>query len=379
MSPRSAEDYLPLYPTFGPALWLNSPVAALPFPLSAPRARSYYLARNAIWQGLRMLRLEAGGTVLMPAYHHGVEVAAVRAAGFDVDFYRVDEGMQADAEDLIKRLSPRTRAIYFIQYFGIPQPVDALRSAADSAGIPLIEDCAMAMFGEDRGRPLGSRGDLAIFCLHKTLPVPDGGLLVVNRPDLPLPDEPLNPRSFSPSIQLTRMFFNRVAMRQGRAGRWIRTLGYGLGHHGIAALGLPRAPVGTSDFDRRLVDWGISWMTASILKRLDVPAIASLRQRNFRALADALAPFARLPIRKLLDGACPPYFPIRVRDKLRFRAALDAQGIETGDFWSVGYEPPGVFAEVDRLRREVVMVPVHQDLEPRHIDLLIRVIKRALS
>jgi hypothetical protein len=168
-------------------------------------------------------------------------------------------------------------------------------------------------------------------------------------------------------------------MRQGRAGRWIRTLGYGVGHHGIAALGLPRAPVGTSDFDPRLVDWGISWMTASILKRLDVPAIASLRRRNFRALSDALAPVACLPIRQLLDGACPPYFPIRVRDKSRFRAALDAQGIETGDFWSVGYEPPGVFAEVERLRREVVMVPVHQDLEPRHIDLLIRIMKRELS
>ncbi len=379
MSPRSAEAYLPLYTTFGPALWLNSPAPALPFPLSAPRSRRYYLARNAIWQGLRMLRLEAGGTVLMPAYHHGVEVAAVRAAGFDVDFYRVDEGMQADPEDLIKRLSSRTRAIYFTQYFGVPQPVDALRSAADTAGIPLIEDCAMAMFGEDRGRPLGSRGDLAIFCLHKTLPVPDGGLLVVNRPDLPLPDEPLNPRSFSPSIQLTRMFFNRVAVRRGRMGRWIRTLGYGLGHHGIAVLALPRAPVGTNVFDPRLVDWGISGMTASILKRLDVPAIAALRQRNFRALADALAPFARLPILQLPDGACPPYFPIRVRNKSSFRAALDAHGIESGDFWSVGYEPPGVFAEVERLRREVVMVPVHQDLEPRHIDLLIRVIQRALS
>lgn len=379
MSPQAAEDYLPLYPTFGPGLWLNAPVGTQPFPLSAPRSRRYYFARNAIWQGLRMLRLEAGGSILMPAYHHGVEVAAVRAAGFDVEFYRVDEGMRADADDLVKRLSSRTRAIYLTQYFGVPQPVDAFRSAADTAGIPLIEDCAMAMFGEDRGRPLGSRGDLAIFCLHKTLPVPDGGLLVVNRPDWPLPDEPVSPRSFSPSIQLTRMFFNRVAVRQGRMGRWIRTCGYGLGHHGIAALDLPRAPVGTNIFDPRLVDWGVSGMTASILKRLDVSLIAPLRLRNFRVLADALASVAHLPIGRLPDGACPAYFPLRVREKARFRAALEAEGVESVDFWSVGYEPPGVFAEVERLRREVVMVPIHQDLELRHLNLLIRVIKRALS
>jgi dTDP-4-amino-4,6-dideoxygalactose transaminase len=326
-----------------------------------------------------MLRVESGGTVLMPSYHHGVEVAAVRAAGFDVDFYRIDEEMRADAEDLFKRISPRTRVIYLTQFFGVPQPIEEIRLAADAVGVPLIEDCAMAMFGDDRGQPIGSRGDLAIFCLYKTLPVPDGGFLVVNRPDLPLPDEPVAPRSFSPVIQLTRLFFNRVAMHHGWLGRRVRALGYGLGHHGVAALSLPRAPVGTTVFNPRLVDWGASWVTSSALKRVDVHAVASSRWRNFCALADALAPVVRLPIRRLPEGACPVYFPIRVRNKPRFRAALEARGIESVDFWSGGLEPPGVFAEVERLRREVVCVPVHQDLEARHVDRLIRAVKQAAS
>lgn len=376
----SSSSFLPLYPTCGPAVWLKSPSPPLqPFPLSAPRARRYYFARNAIWQGLRMLRLEPNGAVLMPSYHHGVEVAAVRAAGFEVDFYRVDEGMRADAEDLLKRISSRTRAIYLTQYFGVPQPIEEIRSAADAVGVPLIEDCAMAMFGDDRGQPVGSRGDLAIFCLYKTLPVPDGGLLVVNRPDFPLPDEPLPPRSFSPVIQFARLLFDRTAMRHGRLGRWIRAMGYGLGHHGVAALGLAKTPVGTTRFDSRLVDWGISPLSAMVLKRVDARAVARLRWRNFCALADALASVVRLPIRRLPDGACPVYFPILVRDKARFRAALRLRGIESVDFWSVGVEPPGVFAAVEQLRREVVCVPVHQDLEPPHVDALIRAVKESVS
>jgi dTDP-4-amino-4,6-dideoxygalactose transaminase len=313
----------------------------------------------------------------MPAYHHGAEVAAVRAAGFEVDFYRVDEGMQLDAEDLIKRISVRTRAIYLTQYFGVPQPIDDVRSAADQRGIPLIEDCAMAMFGKDRGKPVGSWGDLAVFCLHKTLPVPDGGLLVVNRPEWPLPDEPVPPRSFSPLLQFTRTSLDRMAMYHGRHGGWIRALGYGLGHYGVAALHLPKAPVDTMSFDARVVDWGASWMTSTILKRVDARPVAALRRRNFCALADALAAVARLPIRSLPDGACPAYFPIRVRNKRRFRATLAALGVESVDFWSVGSEPPGVFAEVARLRREVVCVPVHQDLDTQHVDRLIGAIKQA--
>jgi hypothetical protein len=300
--------------------------------LSAQRARRYYVARNAIWQGLKMLRLEPNGTVLMPAYHHGVEVAAVRAAGFEVDFYRVDERMRVDAEDVLKRISPRTRAIYLTQYFGVPQPIEEIRSAADARSLPLIEDCAMAMLGEDRGQPIGSRGDLAIFCLYKTLPVPDGGVLVVNRPDLPLPDEPVPPRSWSPAIQLARLFLDRAALRRGRPGRWIRAMGYALGHRGVAALGLPKAPVGTARFDARLVDWGMSRVSATILKHVDAHAVARSRWRNFCALADALASVVRLPIRRLPRGACPVYFPVRVRDKARFRAALAARGSKAWTF-----------------------------------------------
>lgn len=379
MSPHSSAAFLPLYPTCGPSAWWRSPVrAAQPFPLSAPRARRYYFARNAIWHGLRALRLKPNGSVLMPAYHHGVEVAAVRAAGFKVEFYRVDEGMRTDADDLLKRLSPRTRAVYLTQFFGVPQPIGAVRSAADAAGVPLIEDCAMSMFGEDRGRPFGSRGDLAIFCVYKALPVPDGGLLVVNRPEVPLPDEPVPPRTFSPLVQLVRLHCDRAAFRFGPAGQRIRMTGYSLGHAAIAALALPKTPVGTTQFDPGVADWGISPLSSMLLKRLDARAVASRRRHNFAELAEALGPVANLPIPSLPEGACPAYFPIRVRDKAHFRAKLEVRGIESVDFWSVGSEPPGVFPEVERLRREVVCLPVHQDLESRHLDRVIHAVKEAL-
>jgi hypothetical protein len=166
-------------------------------------------------------------------------------------------------------------------------------------------------------------------------------------------------------------------MHHRRYGEWIRAFGYGFGHYGVAALRLSKAPVDTMTFDERFVDWGASWATSAILKRVDARAIAPLRRRNFCALADGLAAVARLPIRGLPDGAGPAYFPIRVRNRPRFRATLAAKGIETVDFWSVGSEPAGVFAEVERLRREVVCVPVHQDLELEHIERLIVAIKQA--
>src|SRR6185295_8963011 len=45
-------------------------------------------------------------------------------------------------------------------------------------------DCAHALYSRLGDRSLGTFGDIAIFSPWKSLPLPDGGLLVLNRPDL---------------------------------------------------------------------------------------------------------------------------------------------------------------------------------------------------
>ena len=47
-------------------------------------------------------------------------------------------------------------------------------------GVAVIEDAAHGLFSLDpAGRPLGSRGDAAVFCPRKSLGVPDGGAVLV--------------------------------------------------------------------------------------------------------------------------------------------------------------------------------------------------------
>src|SRR6185369_7599174 len=65
-------------------------------------------------------------------------------------------------------------------YAGFSGPTDAFRRLADVHGLLLIEDCALSLLSAQGQRPLGSTGDVGIFCLYKCLPVPNGGALVVN-------------------------------------------------------------------------------------------------------------------------------------------------------------------------------------------------------
>src|SRR6476661_2480043 len=110
--------FVPSLPTLDPRLLLPSlePPRPPAFPLDqlgGPRAHLFYLARAGVYHAVR--HFAAGGRVLMPAYHHGVEVEAARAAGATVEFYRVDRNLCLDVEDVLRR-APNADIIYVTHF-----------------------------------------------------------------------------------------------------------------------------------------------------------------------------------------------------------------------------------------------------------------------
>src|SRR5262245_42829462 len=84
----------------------------------------------------------------------------------------------------------------------------------------LVEDCALSLYSRDpSGRWLGSTGDLSIFCLYKTLPVPHGGVAL--GPALPTATPP---DTLSTWHHLGGSLLTRAELFGGRAGRLVRQL-----------------------------------------------------------------------------------------------------------------------------------------------------------
>lgn len=138
--------------------------------------------RQALAHGLRLCGVGQGDHVLIPSYICRDVLSSLRAVGADPLYYDVDKGLQA-------RLDPETtpfaRAVLAVNYFGFPQELDAFRRYCERTGASLIEDNAHGLFSRDQdGCLLGTRGDLGVFSLRKTLPLPNGAALVINRPDL---------------------------------------------------------------------------------------------------------------------------------------------------------------------------------------------------
>ena len=133
--------------------------------------------RAALYNAVKILNLKASDTVLVPAYHCGVEIEALIKAGVKIRYYRITRDMAVDKEDLERKTDDGIKALLIIHYWGFPQDLSWLERYSKNKGIALIEDCAHALYSKWENKLLGTFGEVGIYSLSKTLPLPGGGVL----------------------------------------------------------------------------------------------------------------------------------------------------------------------------------------------------------
>src|SRR5882672_1826646 len=238
--------YVATWPSLDAHYLFRPPTAeAPPFPFNAPHRLYSYVARNGIYQLFRALRFKAEDVVLVPDYHSGVEVWAMRAASASLRYYRIDRAMEPDLDELRRLCALGARALYVIHYLGWPQPMAEIAALCAEYGLILIEDCALSLLSEPQGRPLGSTGDYAVFCLYKTLPIPNGGLLIGKAP-LPGDLARLDQRACGAASVAGRgveLMLEGFRSRSDSLGRTLQRIKRGAGA-ALTSLGVARLPVG---------------------------------------------------------------------------------------------------------------------------------------
>ncbi|MGH7410370.1 MAG: GNAT family N-acetyltransferase, partial [Candidatus Methylomirabilis sp.] len=368
-----ATQFVPFFPSTSPRDLLGPRWPhAKPFPLDEPRTQFYYFARNGIWHAIDLLGLTPNDEVLMPAYNNGMEVAPFQHRGIPLRYVHVDRQMTLDLKDLEEKITSRSRMIYVIHYLGFPQPIQEIRALCRERGLLLFEDCALAFGSSVNGRPLGSFGDVAIFCLAKFLPVPNGGVLVLNAPDLALPATPLPPSPYSVASQLTSKVLDHVQAHGGPWATRVRHLITRAGQRLVRQTGLRRVDSGVMEFLPDKVDWGMARVSHRILERLDYQTMYQRRRANYLALLERVNGIPGvIPLQlSLPDGVCPLFLPVLVEDNQRVCTAMIARKISAGGFWS--WFPPAVpveeFPDTVFLRKHVLELQVHQDLNTRHLE-----------
>jgi dTDP-4-amino-4,6-dideoxygalactose transaminase len=341
------------------------------FPFSVRDRLPFFRARNAIYHLFRALLDENRNLrVLAPDYNSGNEILAMRTAGADIRYCPVDRAMQLDP-DAVERLCDRysPHVLYVIHYVGWPQPIDALVEICQRRGMLLVEDCALSLLSTSNDRALGAFGDWSVFCLYKTLPLPNGALLVQNRRHIgALERIPLRDAGSASVLGRTaELLVQRIRGRANRIGAALQLLKRGMGV-AAGALEVQRANVGDIGFNLDEVDLAMSKVCARLLERCDFDDIKQRRIDNYRQLDAQLDPKVRRVFADLPDGTCPLFFPILVRDKAAAAAALQRRGVDALQFWNESMDGGTEMGpDAGYLRAHVLELPIHQDLTPRQI------------
>jgi len=377
------ELFVPAFPTIRPEMLLRpaDPAIRTHYPFSAPSAGYFYFARNAIWRAVKALGLD-GGEVLAPAYHHGVEIEALIDAGARVRFYGIGPHFEVDLAEVRAKIGPDTRALYLTHFLGFPGPVREMKALAAEHGLPLVEDCALALFSADGDLPLGVTGDVAIFCLYKVLAVPDGGMLI-HRDAASAEWRAGDARpSWSSSLAVaTSSILRNVALRGGRPGRALRRVVLGLGKRALSASNVEPVLAGTQHFNRGHARLGVSRLTERLLRVQNVAEIVAQRRRNYQFLLERLRDVSTPLFDSLPAGVVPLCYPMQVEDNRSVMAALVARGIEAVDFWREGHPACDIsqFPEVARLRSSILEVPCHQDITLETLAAIVDEIRDVLK
>ncbi len=140
-------------------------------------------ATTALWSCLRLLGVGPGDEVIVSDFSFPATANVVEDVGAVPVFADVDpDTYNMQPQELERKISPRTKAVIFVDSFGNPSGIHAIKSICSAHGLPLIEDAACAIGSSERGVRCGVIADLTCFSFHprKLLTTGEGGAITTD-------------------------------------------------------------------------------------------------------------------------------------------------------------------------------------------------------
>lgn len=131
--------------------------------------------------------LQPGDEILIPVVTWPTQIWSAMMAGLKVRFVDVDpKTLNIDIDDLEKKITPATKAIFLVHLMGNPCDMDRIGAIAKAHNLLIVEDCCEALGAEWDGVKVGNFGVAAsysfFFSHHMT--TMEGGMVACSSPEV---------------------------------------------------------------------------------------------------------------------------------------------------------------------------------------------------
>lgn len=398
---ETPEAKLPAFPVLSfrslSAIFSEKPVTALDhgYPCIPVTA-----ARYAITHALRILDIKAGDEVLLPAYHCTVMVAPIVKVGAKPVFFKIKPNLDSDTDDMIAKITPKTKAIIAVNYCGFIQNMAAVHALCLEKNIPLIEDCAHSFFGQKDGNIVGKYGDFILVSTRKFFPVSEGGSLLIKPPY----SQKINQkkRTLIASLRSNFALIER-SLKYGKL--WllaplVEFLNFVIKHikkltrpatiphkpplpSEVAASLTQDIKEGENAYLHEMADKQAVWTNKIIPKILNSVYVTNRRRENFIWLQQRFKKMenCRLLIDELPDGTIPFMFPVYIDNLQKYFPAIEDAAIPLQRFaqflWND--EARNTCPITADYSDNVILFPCHQELSQQDLQWLENTIRNILE
>ncbi|MCJ7544027.1 MAG: DegT/DnrJ/EryC1/StrS family aminotransferase [Phycisphaerae bacterium] len=348
--------------------------------LGMPYAFAFWKGRVAMYAILRAMGVGEGDEVILPGYTCVMDVNPVKYLGAKPVYVDIDpQTYNIDVSRIEQAITPRTKVLVAQHTYGIPCEMDALLDIAKRKGLPVIEDCCLAMGSMYKGRLCGTFGLAAYWSFQWNKPFTTGVGGMATTGDAALAgkidelyrlhaQEPAFPTAWMLSLQRVAyrlLIYPRTTALATSLFRWLTRKGVVVGSSSQAEF-TPQMPGGfftlMGQAQARAGRSQIGKLLANIAHR-----------RRMQRVYDDLLRQAGWPVPPL-----PPYmdpvlvrYPVRVADKTRAIAEAPKAGVELGTWFECPLHPretpldlydyqTGLCPQAEQAAREVVNLPTHR-------------------
>ena len=294
------------------------------------------------------------GKVLLPEYICK-SVIDCFADDFEIDYYKLNDKLEIDEEDLGGRLDNTVQIVYIMHYFGWLQRKEVLESILkrkQDYHYIIVEDVTHCFF-----TCRGSIGDYQICSLRKWVPIPDGGVLYSKNYSLPRYEikQEADTSIITEAMLLKHMYIN----------------------NGIDCNSIYRNKF--ECYENRLNQqtqiYNISEMSSVLLRCFDVNAISQQRKENWNYIYNALRNTKLLLLNdNYADDFVPFSFPVIIEDRDGFRSYLMEHNIYCAVHWPIETEEQRRFETSRYISEHILSLPIDQRYGIEELDYMIKVI-----
>jgi len=138
-------------------------------------------ATTALQLAYLTLGIGKGDEVIVPSLTHVATANAVLSVGAIPVFVDIDlHDGNISISEVIKAISPKTKAICVVHFLGVPVNMHEIMKIAKSNNLFVIEDCALALGSKIDNSHVGLIGDFGAFSFYpaKHITTGEGGMLI---------------------------------------------------------------------------------------------------------------------------------------------------------------------------------------------------------